>query len=253
MPAVSAAPSPRRRPRGSSRQYLARVRNGLQSHGPVTPEGRRRSASSGFRHGLASAALLFPEDDAAVRHEIALVIQGVVASLGPRSAAELRLARRIGASAWRVFRADALENLLLNLHYAADPGAGLGSAWLATHPDLTIRYISRWNQEFWRRIALYLRARLPVDPVPLLDTPPGAEDEEIDRLLRDDAPPSAVLPSVPVVPPPCRPRQPLPARRPPRVRGRVHHRPKCLSNQLFGERTRPITEGPERRRSPPSA
>src|SRR5262245_49268031 len=89
----------------SNARAEASRRNGAQSRGPKTPEGKTRSARNALKHGLrAEKHVVLPEDAA----EFARLEAARVAELGPVGALQTVLARRVAVAAWRVARADRL-------------------------------------------------------------------------------------------------------------------------------------------------
>src|SRR4051794_7908973 len=85
--------------------------NGALSRGPITPEGKARSALNGTRHGLrGSTFALLPDEDPA---EWAAHLAGYLARFRPADAAELACVERLAACDWREARLLRLETEML--------------------------------------------------------------------------------------------------------------------------------------------
>jgi hypothetical protein len=104
-------------PRTPAQAEAARV-NGACSRGPVTAEGKARSALNGVRHGLCSPRFfLLPDEDPA---EYAAFRAATLQGFRPRDEAEGLAAERIVQAGWRAGRADRLEALVLADLFAAE-------------------------------------------------------------------------------------------------------------------------------------
>jgi hypothetical protein len=98
-------------------------KNGAQSRGPKTEEGKAKSAQNALRHGMrAQKYLVLPDEDAA---EFAALEAALVEELAPVGALQTVLARRVAVAAWRLARADRLEAELFEERRSADGGLGL--------------------------------------------------------------------------------------------------------------------------------
>lgn len=98
-------------------QAEASRRNGTRSRGPVTTEGKARSALNGTRHGLCSPRFfLLPDEDP---QAFALFVVDLLALLAPRDQAEHQAAERAAQARWRAMRADRLEAEILAELFAA--------------------------------------------------------------------------------------------------------------------------------------
>jgi hypothetical protein len=135
----SAAPAPEH-----SCPDLAR-RDGTLSRGPVTPEGKARSALNATKHGLcAKTLILSAEEDAAA---LAVLRGAFVARHLPTDAAEMHWVEELAFAAWRQRRLRALETEVL-----ARGGAGEEPETAPALPSLStlIRYRARLDRD-WRR------------------------------------------------------------------------------------------------------
>ena len=95
-------PAPR-----SPAQIEASRRNGAKSRGPVTPEGRRRSAMNAMKHGLtADSFTLAPEED---EEGFAELVARLEARFAPSDEVAAHLVQRLASVMWRQYRGDRIE------------------------------------------------------------------------------------------------------------------------------------------------
>ena len=85
-------------------------RNAQHSTGPITPEGKQRSALNALRHGLTSHVVVMSgeDHDAYDAHLLAFTSE-----YQPKGATETQLVQALADAAWRLNRASALEHNLL--------------------------------------------------------------------------------------------------------------------------------------------
>lgn len=90
----------------STAQLQANRRNSLLSTGPLTPEGKLRSAGNALKTGLTGRTVLLPNEDAALyEHHV----QSFFAELKPVGDRETELVQSIADSKWRLARIPSLE------------------------------------------------------------------------------------------------------------------------------------------------
>jgi hypothetical protein len=135
-------------PTSASPADIAR-RNGALSHGPVTAEGKARSALNATRHGLCARTLVL--GDGEDQAELDALRAAMLARHLPMDAAETHWVDELVFVAWRQRRLRVLEDAVLARAGAADDGPALPS--LAT----LIRYRGRLDRD-WRRAADELAA-----------------------------------------------------------------------------------------------
>src|SRR5450755_3742064 len=100
----------------SEAQIEASRRNGAQSHGPVTPEGKQRSSQNAVKHGLTARTVVLCSEN----HELFEQLeQDYIDSLQPCTILELHLVQRIAVAEWRIRRAWAVETAITD-HCLAD-------------------------------------------------------------------------------------------------------------------------------------
>ena len=147
------AQSPRTAVPVSNARAEASRRNGANSRGPKTPEGKARSAQNALKHGMrAQKYLVLPEEDAA---EFADLEAALVEELAPVGALQTVLARRVAVAAWRLARADRIEAELFEERRG--PTGGLGLALIrdsngARSFETLLRYRGAAMAEFWRAL-----------------------------------------------------------------------------------------------------
>lgn len=125
-----------------TRAEQARV-NGARSAGPVTPEGKARSALNAVRHGLCSRQFwLLPDEDPA---ELARLRAALVLELRPEGAAQMEIAETVVECWWRRRRASRLEAQILADSLAADTHDEQARAMRAL--ATLIRYRARIERE----------------------------------------------------------------------------------------------------------
>lgn len=90
----------------TEKQTDANRRNALQSTGPRTPEGKARSSWNATVHGLTSARVLMPDEDAEAFRDFGARL---FSDLDPVGELEEMLADRIVSTAWRLRRAVKVE------------------------------------------------------------------------------------------------------------------------------------------------
>ncbi len=98
-------PAPARKPI-SEAKLLANRRNGALSHGPVTPEGRRRSSLNAYRTGLNGQIVCSSPEELVVFKSFCSEIQ---TELAPVGAIERFYAKSISENMYRLERARSLE------------------------------------------------------------------------------------------------------------------------------------------------
>ena len=119
--------------------------NGALSHGPVTPEGKAKSAMNAVSHGLCASSPAGLSEKA--RAEIEPLLDELVGRLAPEGAAEAEIVLELAFVLWRQRRLRALEERVLEAALA--PPEEEGSA---RQPSLStlVRYRGRLERD-WRR------------------------------------------------------------------------------------------------------
>ena len=169
-------------PASNARAEASR-RNGAQSRGPKTPEGKLRSAQNALKHGLrAQKYVVLPDEDAA---GFAALEAALGDELAPQGVLQRILVGRIARAAWRLDRAERLEVELFAERLLAVPDGGPGLALIRDGNgtrsfDTLLRYRGAAQAEFMRSLRMLEalqaeQAARPVRPAALRKAPaPGA-------------------------------------------------------------------------------
>jgi hypothetical protein len=96
--------------------------NAAHSHGPVTPEGKRRVSLNALRHGLTGHTVVLPSEDLAAYQKHCGQFHS---ELKPEGLLESKCVQTIADTYWRLDRIRAMENSLFGL--AAYEGTGEGA------------------------------------------------------------------------------------------------------------------------------
>ena len=114
-------------------------RNGAQSKGPITPEGKTRSAQNATKHGLDSKVVVLANES---QEEYDDLLWDYVRHYQPIGAIELDLVHEIAANRWRMRRCLRLESAALDAAFEQNPDAVLDGAF---GPNGAIRTLSRYE------------------------------------------------------------------------------------------------------------
>ena len=131
----------------SPAQMLSNRRNGAQSTGPVTEEGKAHSARNALKHGYCAADIVVPGEDAA---QFERLLESVQADWQPASETERELADEIAVGLWRRRRLRRVEADLWAERLALTSGEPrtLGQAFAADSDSAghAIEKLRRWWQ-----------------------------------------------------------------------------------------------------------
>jgi hypothetical protein len=155
--------------------------NGAKSHGPITPEGKMRSAQNATTHGLLAACLLL---DCEKRECFDELLQSHIDRFQPADEVEQGLIDDMCAARWRISRAWAIETQTLDAQVALEKGGGLPAMaaafnTLATAPATALmhRYQARLQLMYQRAVRTLIMLRtiplpdLPNEPNPTIEHP----------------------------------------------------------------------------------
>src|SRR5271155_613333 len=95
--------------------------NGAKSHGPVTPEGKARSAANSRRHGLAAASIVLPGESA---EDFQLLLADYIDQFKPQTGVESDLVETMAAARWRLRRLLAIETHQFDLEMTSKGDLG---------------------------------------------------------------------------------------------------------------------------------
>jgi hypothetical protein len=95
----------------SQKQIEANRRNAVNSTGPKTPEGKRRSRCNAVRHGLTAETVIVGLEDV---EDYDAFQAAVISDYDAESAVEREMVLRLASILWRLRRATAIETALFN-------------------------------------------------------------------------------------------------------------------------------------------
>jgi uncharacterized membrane-anchored protein YhcB (DUF1043 family) len=95
-------------------QQKASRQNGVLSNGPVTLEGKARSARNATRHGLTGGPVVLPCES---QEEYDAFLQSTIDTWGPSTLAQLDLVHQMATARWRMRRIEPMEAAILTEAY----------------------------------------------------------------------------------------------------------------------------------------
>jgi hypothetical protein len=158
----------------SIRRVRASRANGARSRGPVTPEGKERSARNALRHGILSQTVVLEEESSeAFRAALAAYVD----RFHPADDVDLAFIEEMATAFWRQRRCWGIEARMMQdavaSATAADPLGRFAQAFstLAASPQLGLmhRYETRLHMMFQRALTNFLLVRdaaIPNEPSP---------------------------------------------------------------------------------------
>jgi len=99
------------KPRTEAQRAAARA-NGAKSQGPITPEGKAKSALNSFRHGLLASCLVLRTES---EPKFLAILNGYLDEYHPEGQTENRLIEEIAAAQWLQERCWALTTSLIDI------------------------------------------------------------------------------------------------------------------------------------------
>jgi len=149
--------------------------NGARSRGPITPEGKERSSANALRHGLLAKCVVLENESSECFDE--LVTQHKE-RFAPADGVEFAMVEEMVAANWRMRRAWAIENRLMEKAIRNQPpgdeAARIAAAFsdLAASPELNLlhRYEARLHRIYQRALENLLvlgEPELPNQPDPI--------------------------------------------------------------------------------------
>ena len=198
----------------SQRRMEASRANGARSRGPVTPEGKERSAKNAIRHGLMAQTVVLQDEDP---EAFETTVDALIERFQPADEFELSLIEDMAAAQWRQHRIGAIETRLLDNAAAGFsdelPIDRLVAAFesLASGPAIALvhRYETRQNRMFHRALKTLIELRkqnLPNEPNPIPEHPEApAAASQTDPDPEPQLLPQLVPPPTPPVPTPIAP------------------------------------------------
>jgi len=190
----------------SLRRITASRTNAARSTGPITPEGKERSSANAIRHGLLAKCVVLENESGPCFDDL---VSEHTARFAPADGVEFGMIEEMAAAYWRMRRAWAIENRLmekaLRNQPPGDEAARMAAAFseLATTPELNLlhRYEARLHRIYQRalfNLALLGERELPNEPSPISEhlavQVPGGTD--LQGLI---APPDSGVSDLPVL------------------------------------------------------
>jgi hypothetical protein len=113
----------------SELQLAANRANAQLSHGPNTPNGKKKSSMNALRHGVTAQTTIMTEEDRIKHDEFC---RNMVADFAPVGTMEIFLASSVAEEAWRLNHARAeCNNVVAIGHFD-----GTGDAYETEHPEI---------------------------------------------------------------------------------------------------------------------
>lgn len=100
-----------------TRAEIARA-NGAKSRGPVTPEGKARSAKNSLRHGLLAKSVVLECES---KERFLELLQTLIDEFHPATDGEMYLVHDMACVRWRIFRCRAVDTADLNQRINEQP------------------------------------------------------------------------------------------------------------------------------------
>lgn len=182
----------------SNRRRLSSQRNGRKSHGPVTPEGKARSAMNALRHGLLAKQVVVGNESP---DGFRMLLDEHVERFGELDGVESGMLEEMAASYWRMRRAWAIEQRWMEQAIAASPTGDMdeianafGSLAETNKFKLLQRYESRMHRMYQKSLNTLLK----------LKEPPAPQEQEIqpEPELQPEPANQGPIPVPPQPPPP---------------------------------------------------
>jgi hypothetical protein len=176
----------------SDRRKKSSRANGAKSHGPTTPEGKKRSSQNAIQHGLLAKCLLLPGEDA---ENFEILMQNHERRFQPADGIELGIIEEMCAAYWRLHRVWTMETHTLthqiSTQPAGQPVVRMMGAFQnhAAQPGTALmqRYETRLQNMYSRAIRTFKLLR--TIPVPDLDDDfPDQENEPIAEFPKEPSP-----------------------------------------------------------------
>ena len=163
----------------SLRRIDASRANGARSRGPATTEGQERSSANAIRHGLLAKCVVLENESGPCFDDL---VSQHTARFAPADGVEFGMIEEMAAAYWRMRRAWAIENRLmekaLRNQPPGDEAARIAAAFseLAASPELNLlhRYETRLHRIYQRalfNLAILRKCELPNEPSPNSEHP----------------------------------------------------------------------------------
>ena len=134
----------------TAKQKAANRRNAKKSTGPVSPEGKARSAMNSLSHGLTSQVLFTRREQPA---EFWAILSDFMEEFQPESPFEQTLVERMALAQWNGLRSNSLETLILSRLQDDHPYQ------FVTFVPLLLRYHAAADREYHRAHKAFITHR----------------------------------------------------------------------------------------------
>ena len=166
--------------------------NAARSRGPITPEGKERASTNALRHRFLAKCIVLENESSECFDD--LVTQHIE-RLAPADGVEFAIVEEMVAANWRIRRAWAIENRLMEKAIRNQPPGDEVSriaaafAELAASPELNLlhRYEARLHRMYQRalnNLVMLGEPELPNEPSPISEHPaaraPSGDVREVD-------------------------------------------------------------------------
>ena len=186
----------------SLRRINASRANAALSRGPVTPKGKARSSANAIRYDLLAKCVVLENESSECFDDL---VAQYIARFAPADGVELGMVEEMAVAHWRLRRARAIENRLMEKALRNQPPGDEAVRIAAASPELD--RIHRYQADLHR---IYQRARLnlvllrqcklpneanPISEHRVMQVPGGPDKSEPSRAARSRAlrPPGAKL------------------------------------------------------------
>ncbi len=157
----------------SNRRIQSSRANGAKSRGPVTPEGKRKSAANSVRHGLLTNLVVLDDEKPGTFSDI---LTALTAEFVLQTEAERLMVENMAVARWRQMRIWAIERATLQSEIekhddtVVPPATRAALAFRALADqsrtlDLLNRYESRFDRQFARSFNLLMKLADPDNPL----------------------------------------------------------------------------------------
>jgi hypothetical protein len=192
----------------SDRRKKSSRANGAKSHGPTTPDGKKRSSQNAVQHGLLAQCVLLTGEDA---KNFEILVQNHKRRFQPADGIEFGIVEEMCSAYWRLHRVWTIETEALNHQISMQPAGSPvlrladASSQLAALPGTALmqRYETRLQNMYARAIRTFkVLKTIPVpddyDDFPDQDTPPNIELPKEPSPIPEHPVPEAQLPLQPI-------------------------------------------------------
>jgi hypothetical protein len=163
----------------SDRKINSSRANGAKSHGPTTPDGKKRSSQNAVQHGLLAECVLLTGEDA---KNFEILVQNHKRRFQPADGIEFGIIEEMCSAYWRLHRVWTIETHTLNRQISTQPAGSPvlrlvnASSELASQPGTALmqRYETRLQNMYARAIRTFKVLRT----IPVPDQDDASPDQE---------------------------------------------------------------------------